>query len=88
MYQGSHKGKAGQSTTSCTSPCVDPAEEPSPSEGMGEDSLSFFMRKRKKPFKDSVTERLREFRIEEGNKGKSRERGDELGNISESEKIA
>ena len=55
---------------------------------MGEDSLSFFMRKRKKPFKDSVTERLREFRIEEGNKGKSRERGDELGNISESEKIA
>ena len=46
------------------------------------------MRKRKKPWKDSVTKRLREFKTEEGDKGKSRERGDELGNIFESEKIA
>ena len=41
MYQGSHKEKAGRSTTSYTLPYADPAEEPSPSEGVGERSLLF-----------------------------------------------
>ena len=41
VYRGSRKGKAGRSTTSYTSPYVDPVEEPLPSEGVGECSLLF-----------------------------------------------
>ena len=36
MYQGSRRGKAGQSETSCTFFCSNPASELSPSEGVGE----------------------------------------------------
>ena len=41
MYQGSRKGKAGRSETSCISLYSDPTEELSPVEGVGERSFLF-----------------------------------------------
>ena len=54
VYQRSRKWKAGRSETSYTSPCTDPVEEPSPSEGAEECSL-FFHEEEEEAIKDSVT---------------------------------
>ena len=71
VYQGSRKGKAGRSTTSCTSPCTDP-EELSPSEGLEICSLLFREEKeamerqcnRKKGSQGSEGQRKRDREIE------------------------
>ena len=41
VYLGSHRGKARQFETSCTSPYSNPAKELSPLEGVGECSFCF-----------------------------------------------
>jgi len=41
VYQGSRRGKARQSETSCPSPCANPTEELSPLVRVGERSFLF-----------------------------------------------
>ena len=90
MYQGSRKGKARRSTTFCTLPCADTAEEPSPSEGVGERSLLFY---EEEEAMEQWCSKKREVRgvkdREEVTKEKNRkEEGEFEKNISRSEKMA
>ena len=90
MYQGSRKGKARRSTTFCTLPCADTAEEPSPSEGVGERSLLFC---EEEEAMEQWCSKKREVRgvkdREEVTKEKNRkEEGEFEKNISGSEKMA
>ena len=56
MYQRSRREKAGRSNISYTSPCADPDEELSPSEGVGEHSFLFREKEEEAMKEHSATE--------------------------------
>lgn len=74
VYQGSCKGKVWQSETSYTSPCTDPAEEPSLSEGVYERSF-FFYEEEEKAIKEQCNRKNRKgLEVEEDN-GRRKQKG-------------
>ena len=73
MYQGSYRGKARQSETSCTSPYVDPTEEPSPSEGVGERSFLFHEEK-EEAMKEQCSRKQKGLEVEEDDERRKQKR--------------